>query len=259
MSVVVLCCDEKDQGRAKTTIEKIRTCGQWAGKLAWVVIDFDPEEHFVLKWGVWVLRRKALDMRWLWDIRQKHPLIGTDGREVFKLIQFSKWRVFDAEFKLYKSLLYIDSGMHIANPIAPIFTIPHKDRIVAPDDRFPFDDPSKVFMKQWDQVAMPEKFQELQEYCQEKNLCQDAYFLNCMWLMDTALIQADTQAHLLSLARRFPISRTNEMAVMNLFFLPYWTPLPEKLNGHCLFDWTERFGRKTHEYIMIKYSQFMQK
>ena len=257
MSVVVLCCDEKDRGRAETTIEQIRTCGEWAGKLAWVAIDFDPDERFVLRWNIWVLRRKSLDMRWLWDIRQEHPFIGTDGREVLKLVQFSKWRVFDAEFKLYKSILYIDSGMHIANPIAPIFTmIPHKDRIVAPDDRFPFDDPSKVFIKQWDQIAMPEKFKELQQYCQEKGLNGDAYFLNCIWLMDTSLIQHDTQAHLLSLARRFPISRTNEMAVMNLFFLPYWTPLPEKLKDRFLFDWTERFGRRTEEYIMLKYPQF---
>lgn len=256
MSIVVVCCDVRDRGRAETTIEKIRTAGKWAGKLAWVAIDFDPDERFVSRWNVWVLRRKALDMRWLWEIRQKHPLIGTDGREVSKLVQFSKWRVFDAEFKLYQSLLYIDTGMHIANAIAPIFTIPHKDRIVAPDDRFPFDDPNKVFMKQWDHVALPDKFQELQQYCREKGLNGDAYFLNCMWLMDTSLIQPDTQAKLLSLARRFPISRTNEMAVMNLFFLTDWSPLPEKLNGRLVFDWTERFGRQTDEYMMLKYPQF---
>jgi hypothetical protein len=58
----------------------------------------------------------------------------------------------------------------------------------------------------------------------------------------------------MALARRFPISRTNEMAVMNLHFADQWEPLPEMLDGRRVFDWTERSGRNTKEYIMIKYS-----
>lgn len=254
MSVVVLCTDQKDAGRAEGTIRQLRTRGKWAGALVWVAIGFEPRQRFVDEWRVRVLRRHAVDTLWLWELRQRHPFHGTDGREKNKLIQFSKWRVFDRELKLYRSLLYIDAGMRVNHPVAPVFRIPHKGRIVAPDDRFPFDDPSKDFRRQWDNGSMPEKHAEL-ERCHGADLDRKAYFLNCVWLMDTALIRPDTQACLLGLARRFPISRTNEMAVMNLHFGDAWSPPPERLdNGLRIFDWTERDGRDTNSYVMVKYS-----
>lgn len=256
MSIVVICCNEKDHERAERTLEQIRTKGKWAGPLAWVAIDFDPNKEFVAKWRVQVIKKAAFDMTWLWDLRRKHPYEGTDGREYSKLVQFSKWRVFCHEFKIYKSLLYLDAGMYIGKPITSIFTIDHKNKIIAPDDRFPFDDPSKTFRKQWDSSCMPEKFNELEEYIGKETLEKGGYFLNCMWLMDTSIIHANTQNELMALARRFPISRTNEMAVMNLYFLQYWQPLPEQLNGVHVFDWTERFGHKTNEYMMLKYPHF---
>lgn len=258
MSVVVLCCNEKDYQRAETTLENIRTRGKWMGELIWVVIDFEPNQEFVCKWQIRVLQRSAYDMMWMWKLRRQYPFRGTDGRELSKLIQFSKWRVFDHEFKMYKSLLYIDAGMHINHPIAPFFQIEHKGKLVAPDDRFPFDDPTKDFKKQWDDQAIPTKFQELEQYCREEEIVLEkgGYFLNCMWLMDTSLIQPNTQLELLALAKRFPISRTNEMAIMNLYFMKNWSPLPEKAGDLYAFDWTERFGRKTNEYIMLKYPHF---
>lgn len=256
MSVVVVCCNEKDHKRAETTLEQIRGKGKWAGDLVWVSIDFDPSEDFVRRWGVRVIKKTAYDMLWLWKLHRERPFQNTDGRELNKLIQFSKWRVFSHEFKIYRSLLYIDTGMHINHPIAPIFTIDHKGKFVAPDDRFPFDDPTKNFKKQWDHTSWPEKFQELKDYCSSDVLEKDGYFLNCMWLMDTSLIKPDTQQELMAFAKRFPISRTNEMAVMNLYFLKYWQPLPEKLGDLCIFDWTERGGYKTKDYIMLKYPHF---
>lgn len=261
MSVVVVCCNEKDYHRAEKTLEDIRVKGKWVGDLVWVAIDFDPSVEFVRRWNIRLIKKPAYDMLWLWKLRRKRPFRDTDGRELYKLIQFSKWRVFAHELKLYKSLLYIDTGMHINHPIAPIFTIDHKDKFVAPDDRFPFDDPSKVFKKQWDCDSWPEKFQELEDYCRDEllpdTLEKNGYFLNCMWLMDTSLIKPDTQQELMGFARRFPISRTNEMAVMNLYFLKNWQPLPEKVGELRVFDWTERGECKTDDYIMLKYPKII--
>lgn len=261
MSVVVVCCDEKDQHRAKPTLEQVRTFGKWVGVLIWIALDFDPDPEFVCKWNIQVLRKKAYDMLWLWKIRQQYPFQDTDGRECSKLIQFSKWRVFSPEFKIYKSLLYLDTGMHIQHPIEPIFHIEHKNKILAPDDRFPFDDPSKTFKKQWDQYCMPEKWKELEKYCHDhispNVLEKRGYFLNCVWLMDTTLIHSETQPELMALAKKFPISRTNEMAIMNLYFLQYWQPFPLLLeDGKTIFDWTERHGKKTNDYILLKYPHF---
>lgn len=259
MSVVVVCCNEKDHIRAENTIKQVRKDGKWGGDIVWIAIDFDPSEDFVAKWRIIVVKKPAYDMMWLWKLRVKKPFEGTDGRELNKLIQFSKWRVFSHELKLYKSLLYIDAGMSINHPIAQVFQVDHKGKFVAPDDRFPFDNPSKNFKAQWDSKAWPEKFKELETYCETElspeTLEKEGYFLNCMWLMDTELIQPDTQQQLMGLAKRFPISRTNEMAVMNLHFLKNWKPLPEKLGDLRIFDWSER-GFDTMEYIMLKYSRY---
>jgi len=260
MSVVVVCCNEKDHKRAEFTLEQIRERGKWVGDLVWVAIDFDPSSEFVRIWNIRVLKKPAYDMLWLWKLRQEKPFQDTDGRELNKLIQFSKWRVFSHEFKIYRSLLYIDTGMHINHPIAPIFTVEHQGKFVAPDDRFPFDNPTKNFKKQWDRSCWPEKFEELKDYCRDEvspdALEKEGYFLNCMWLMDTALIQPNTQQELIGLTKRFPISRTNEMAVMNLYFLKHWQPLPEKVGELRTFDWTERDNYKTDDYIMLKYPHF---
>lgn len=250
MSVVVVFSDERDAHRAQMTLEQVRTKGKWVGELAWVVVGFDPDPSFVQKWGIWVLKRKAFNMMWLWQERRRHPFQNTDGREMSKLIQFSKWRVLDEEFKPFRFLLYMDAGMHVQHPIAPIFSLGKEGHFVAPDDRFPFDDPTKNFRKQWETVPpdMEKEYGGL--------LDKGAYFLNCMWLMDTCLIQEETQDMLMGLAKRFPYSRTNEMAIMNLFFLPHWIPLPEKINNLVVFDWTERFGKKTRDYILLKYPHF---
>ena len=261
MSVVVICTNDKDQNRAHETLKKVRKAGKWGGDLVWIAIDFIPSEEFVAKWNIKVLHRTAYDFLWLWDLRQKHPFPNSDSRETKKLIQFSKWRVFDSEFKKYKSLLYLDAGMHISHPISQVFSVPHENAFVGPDDRFPFDDPSKNFKRQWDETSMPEHFFKLSEYCKEIDpelMEQKGYFLNCMWLMDTKLIQHDTQQQLLALTKRFPISKTNEMAVMNLYFYKNWKPLPEKMGDLRIFDWTERGGYKNKDYILLKYPHFPQ-
>lgn len=253
---MVVFSDRQQQERAQQTLEAIRRQGRWEGSLVWVAINFEPPRDFVREWDIEILIRPALHVQWLLDLRRIYPFHGTDGRETQKLIQFSKLRVLDPFFTRWRSMLYLDAGMHIANPIAPIFSIPHAGRFVAPDDRYPFDDPNKTFFAQWDQEAMPDRFQDLAARYED-----NAYFLNCMWLMDTSLITSSLLREFMSLLRRYPISRTNEMAIMNLYLRPIWTPLPELVavddNKTMLrvFDWSERHGRRTRDYILLKYSR----
>lgn len=259
MKVVVVLSNEKHSGRAMDTIRMVRTAGRWERDVVWVAVGFDPDEEFISRWNVTVLKRPVVETQWLWDLRQEHPMRDTDGRDQDKLFQFSKWRVFDPFFKKWRSLLYLDAGTHVSNPIHPIFNVPHVSSFVAPDDRFPFNDPQKTFLRQWDVESVPDRGKDLLEYCKEIDPEwpeYGGYFLNCLWLMDTSLITDTTINDLTRLMRRFPISRTNEMAVMNLHFHPVWKALPECIGKDRLFDWTERFGRTTSDYIFLKYPHF---
>jgi hypothetical protein len=256
MSVVVVMSNEKEKHRAEGTLRAAREAGEWTGELVWVAIGFHPDPTITERWNITVMNRSMIDLQWLWDLRKKYPFEESDGRELSKLIQFSKWRVFDCEFLQWRSMLYLDAGTYIANPIAPFFDVPHEGRIVAPDDRFPFNDPDKTFRRQWDAKSMPEIYHDLKNYCAAIDpqwWNEKGYFLNCIWLMDTSLIHPNTQEDLLVLLRRFPISKTNEMAIMNLYYHDQWSPLPETHHGHRLFDWTERFDHKTKDYILLKY------
>ena len=78
--------------------------------------------------------------------------------------------------------------------------------------------------------------------------------------MDTNLITLTLQDELMALLHRFPISKTNEMAIMNLYFHDTWSPLPETIiikdEKKHVFDWTERGTKKTSDYILLKYPHF---
>lgn len=254
--VVIVFSDEFQKDRAEQTIREIREKGSWKGDLVWLAIGIKTVPPWVEKFGVEVFNRCPIDVSYLKEYRQKFPFQKpTDGREVAKLIQFSKFWVFDPYFKKWESVLYMDAGMHVYQPLFPWFQIPHRGCIVAPDDRFPFSEP-KTFRKQWDQT-MKDVYHELNQYCNtisQKWLDQGGYFLNCVWLMCSSVILENTVQELQNLTRRFPISRTNEMAIMNLYFKKLWKPLP--LGGIMYFDWTNRFHHRNKEnYILLKYPQ----
>jgi len=81
-----------------------------------------------------------------------------------------------------------------------------------------------------------------------------SYFLNCLFIFDTQLIQENTLSNLIELMNSYPICKTNEMAIMNIYFHKNWVPLEIYL-GHdlILFDWCERDGRKWNNYVALKY------
>lgn len=254
--VVVVFSDEAQKDRAEHTIRSIRDPGGWKGDLVWIAVGLTSVPSWVDTYNVEVLHRPQIDVSYLLEARRQFPFQKpTDNREVIKLIQFSKFWVFDIYFKKWDSILYMDAGMHVFQPLFPWFQIPHKGSFVAPDDRFPFSEP-KTFRKQWDKT-MWDVYHDLQNYCNAvspKWLDQGGYFLNCVWLMCSSIIQEGTLQELQNLSRRFPISRTNEMAVMNLYLKKLWKPTP--LGEILYFDWTNRFHHRNKEdYILLKYPQ----
>jgi hypothetical protein len=91
------------------------------------------------------------------------------------------------------------------------------------------------------------------------NVINRRYFLNSFWIHDTDLVDGRTLPDLLRLMDRFPICRTNDMGIMNIYFAfmrNIWRPLEvERRNGLPLIDWTERDGRTWRDYIGLKYAR----
>lgn len=245
--VIIVFADAKEKERAQSTCKMVRQQGGWNGDLIFLGIGKGlGKEGWMEKWQIQLVSRPMLDVSFLLEIRSKFPFESTwDGRETKKLIQFSKFWVFDKFFRQWDVILYLDAGMHVYRPIFPLFQLFQPGKLVALDDRFPFDDENKTFLRQFDS-CIPDAFKEI-EYWIRKT---ENYFLNCMWICCSSLIREETISDLLRLTRRFPISKTNEMAIMNLYFQKAWIPLPTEKN---FFDWTQRGSKKPEDYILLKY------
>ena len=55
----------------------------------------------------------------------------------------------------------------------------------------------------------------------------------------------------MKLAYKYPISRTNEQGILNLYFK--FSQVPIFRDGKFLYDYWERFGNTRDKYILLKY------
>ena len=71
------------------------------------------------------------------------------------------------------------------------------------------------------------------------DLALERYFLNCIFVFDTVLIDLCSQDDLVAAMNQYPISLTNEMGIMNLLFTvkhKVWKPVPQRTaDGKYLF------------------------
>ena len=89
---------------------------------------------------------------------------------------------------------------------------------------------------------------------------QEPYFLNCMWVYDTAILDICSKTEMIQGMLDYPVCLTNEMTMMNLFIhfkYGLWERFPVRAhNGKILFDWCEANNPKPsswRDYCFIKY------
>jgi lipopolysaccharide biosynthesis glycosyltransferase len=163
------------------------------------------------------------------------------------MFQYFKFNIFNTYFKQWDSVLYIDVGMHIINPIQRFFDLDIKGRLLANSDSQP--------SFEW---TLANQFDLNSEY--SKNLIEhydlnkNDYFQSGVLLFDTHIIEENTVSKLIELMNTYPIAN-GDQAIMNLYFLNMrnlWTPLPLRDTEGLLYDYDERNNKK-EDYIMIKY------
>jgi len=80
-----------------------------------------------------------------------------------------------------------------------------------------------------------------------------------MYIYDTSLINDTSKNEMIAIMNEYPLWRTNEMGVMNVYFhfsRRVWTPFPTfARNGKYLFEWCElnRSCTQWYDYCAIKY------
>ena len=138
----------------------------------------------------------------------------------------------------------------IFNDISKLMNQDCENKLIAHSDSYPTYE-WKLSI-QFDKIQFPELFEELSNCF---NLEID-YFQSTIMLFDTKIILNDTFDELIMLSKKWINSRTNEQAIMNLYFnccRKVWKPSLIKDNEIYYYDFFERGNLNCHNYIMLKY------
>lgn len=243
--VVVTLTDAGYYHKVKRTIADIRSRGQWTEDLVLITVGFDAPRNFIDYYRIIPYRVEHIDTSYLLEQYKKCPIRPTcDNREFGKLTQWDKFYVFDKWFLQWERVIYFDAGMRIFDSIHYLADLPCDGAFMAPDDCAPYD-ASGVFSRIIEIDRNPSVVEQLfQEY--PRDILDRRYFLNCIWMYDTALLNTITFSDMVECMNRYPICRCNEMTILNLLFTMkhrIWKPFPEwiQINGEQkrLFGWSE--------------------
>lgn len=246
---VVTYTDIKYLQRALLTIKDIRTSGQYMGDLV-VMTDgsFEFQTEFLLATSIIVKQYPDVDVKNLVEKIKRHPFVNSDRREYEKTKQWNKLFSFDVWFKQWDYVMFVDAGLRIFDRLDYFFLQFKDSSIVAMDDSHPDDIKRFDGQLELSNIEVVDKLKKIHDI-------HSRYFLNCLFLYDTKLITATTMTDLINLMNEYPICRTNEMGIMNIYFAKVWVPLQLQMaDGRLLFDWCERDGKNWDRYVAVKYS-----
>lgn len=241
-TVVVTLTDANYFSKAKRTIIDIRSRGEWFGDLVLITVGFDAPKNFLDYYNIIQKRVEPINTDHLIEQYNKFPLKSVeDNRHILKLAQWNKFYVFDNWFTNWEKVIFLDAGLRVLDKISILDNISCVGKILAPDDAAPYDT-KKRFNGMIELSANPDAAKNLfEEY--SKDILEERYFLNCIWIYDTTILNFCNMKDMIQSMNKYPICRCNEMTIMNLlltFKYRVWQPFPEFIdNGKRLFGWVE--------------------
>jgi hypothetical protein len=265
-TVFVLVTDELYLYKTKKTIIDLRSTGQWHGDL--VLINL----------GIPKINPNFLDFYNITEklfpqIEEKNELIKNlhysafldtiDGREISKPNQWEKLHVMDSYFKKWDRVVFLDAGLRVLDSVhRSILKLDYKGKFLAPDDGGNYimlPNPDKLFNTQISN-STPKLIEKIKEDFPNVKELKEAYFLNCIWVYDTKILNTCSKEEMIDGILKYPVCKTNEMALMNLYIhfkYELWERFPKNAeNGKILFDWCESNNPRPstwRDYSFIKY------
>jgi len=281
-TVVVTLTNEGYYHRATRTIIDIRSRGEWTGDLVLITVGFDAPTTFLDFYSVIPFRVEHIDTTALLEKYSRCSIRPTcDNREYGKLTQWDKFYVFHKWFARWNKVVYLDAGLRVLDQIAYLTELDCRGALLAPDDAPEYDTEKRfggIIETDRNTPVIVDLFEEY-----SLDILKERYFLNCIWVYDTALLQTITMEECVATMNRYPICRCNEMTIMNLLFTfkyKVWRPFPafvtvkprtnmtvaedtgiievDAVDQKRLFGWTEHdrdYGHHTtwRDFCFLKY------
>lgn len=254
----VLVTDELYFKKAEQTIKDLRTYGKWYGVINLITIGFDLSLEFKEQYNVDELKFKQIDKSHLLSLIDKNGFTDGDKREIHKLNQWEKLHVFDKYFQRWSRIVFMDAGLRVLDTVIHLLKLDYKGSILAPNDAAPYYKPDKIFSTQVTNDKT--NFIHVVKRDFGEKIMEQQYFLNCIWVYDTSILDVCDKSQLIDGMNKYPICKTNEMTIMNLYFhfkYKLWREFPIKTTtGKYLFEWCETnhpFHTTWQNYCYIKY------
>ena len=251
--------DEKYSAKAFQTIRELRGRGRWTGDIIYITVDFIPQTEFLKECNVIVHPVTHIDTSHLVEQLTAYPLGSSDdGRHLGKLVQWDKLYCFSDFFRQWNRVVFLDAGLRVFDTVDTLLTLPWKGSLMAPDDSDPYDNGNRFKCQLHLDKNPPVAEALLAEFGEE--ILTQKYFLNCIFMYDTALLDKCGMGDLVMAMNEYPICHCNEMTIMNLLFTfkhGVWKPFPQRVGHKYLFGWCERnYNEKPtwRDFSFIKYS-----
>lgn len=240
------------------TCQELITVGKYDGPICLIIgddllnnqclqIDFIVKNKIIIKYFP--------NMIFSNDFKNHMITSACDDRGINKQFQWHKLNVFDTFFKKWDYIFFLDCGMKIFSDISPILKELPENTFFAHSDAYP--NYNWKLHDQFDKTKL-EYYDKLKN---KYNLNTD-YPQTTIMFYDTKIIKNDTFQNLLNLASEYPISRTNEQAIVALYFTniePLWKQITVGniadicINHSFYYDYMSR--NKNNKYIMLKLIQ----
>jgi len=250
-TVFVTLCDASYFPRALDTLKDLRGLGRWWGDTVLVTVDFEPDAASLEGLAVETVSFERIPTSELLAAYAAQPLTRSDGREFSKLAQWEKLHLFEPYFRRWSRCVFLDAGLRVLDDVRYLLSVPWEGRFLSSEG-------SGRLGNQLEPEGNPEALRRfLEDY--GADALTEADFLNCLWILDTALLARVSVSEFIDVMNRYPLWLCNEMSVMAVVLHlrhRVYHPLPRfASNGKYLFDWCElnNPGTRWDQYCLLKY------
>ena len=244
---VVFVCNNKYLSKFKNTLQKLRTNGQYEGDVLLIIGNDLKEQENKLKKNYNIQVKYFPDIVFSYYFYKINDTIKSDGRTKTKKFQWHKLHLFNTFFKKWDYIFYIDCGMRIHRPIQPMLDSKKEGKILAHNDAYPNN------ISRWRLSIQFEKKHTLFKELEKKYNLEISYFQTGLMFFDTSIVNENTFDDLLKLANKYPICRTNEQAIIALYYTNIdnkWEQIQIQDEEQYYYDYMRRDNNKP--YIMHK-------
>jgi hypothetical protein len=248
---VVLVTNRSHLERCFLTVWQLRLFGKYRGEIVVIVgDDLKTAMPAIAASGFGVMPKYFPEIDRSEALERLRVVPHTSEVAFTKPFQFHKVHVFDAFFKQWKKVLYVDTKMRVFNPIRLLLELDCENSLIAHSDAFP--DYTRTLESQFNTKDFPDLTKEVDALVP----LESDYFQTTMILYDTRIISDTTVQEMLDLSHKFINSNTNEQALMNLWAQSrkLWKKLPTSMaEGKLLYDFWEREPFSAKDYVLLKY------